>query len=71
MQLFIDGKRIATFTPGTAYGNKMPLPPMLFRTAQHLRLSLMVGGGWAGDGLAPAQFQEADLSVDYVRVWTR
>jgi beta-glucanase (GH16 family) len=70
MELHIDGQLIATFRPGQSYNNKMPLPPMLFRNAQHLRLSLLVGG-WGGNGLTESQYREGDLSVDYVRVWTR
>jgi beta-glucanase (GH16 family) len=69
MELFIDGRRIATFRPGQAYQNGMRLPPVLFTHAQHLRLSLGVGGAWAGAGYTERQYQPGDLAVDHVRAW--
>ena len=69
MELYIDGVLTASFRPGQSYNNQMPLPQMLFSNEQHLRLSQLVGGGWAGSGYTEAQYGEGDLSVDYVRVW--
>jgi beta-glucanase (GH16 family) len=69
MELFIDGKPIATFLPNVAYHNGIKLPPMLFSNEQHIRLSMLVGGAWAGAGYTESQYENGDLSVDYVRVW--
>lgn len=71
MELYIDGRLTATFRAGSSYRNGMPLPRMLFTNAQHLRVSLLVGGGWAGGGYAESQYGEGDLALDYVRVWVR
>jgi hypothetical protein len=35
----------------------------------HVRLSLEVGGPWAGQGHDPAAYEPGDLVVDYVRAW--
>ena len=48
------GQRVFTFLPSTSYMNGMALPPMLFTNSMHVRLSLGVGGGWAGQGYTRA-----------------
>lgn len=69
MEIYIDGKLLCTWLPNNAYNGNIPLPPMLFTKAQHIRFSLGVGGNWAGAGYTKDQFQEGDMEVDYVRVW--
>jgi hypothetical protein len=72
MDVFIDGVLSFTFVPGATHpDNPIPLPPMLFSKAMHLRLGLGVGGPWAGVGWTEAEYQEGDFQVDYVRVWRR
>jgi beta-glucanase (GH16 family) len=68
MELYIDGVKIATYRPNEVHNDNIPLPPMLFTTEQHIRLSLIVGG-WGGTGFTEAQYEEGDLAVDYVKVW--
>jgi beta-glucanase (GH16 family) len=70
MELYIDGVRIATYRPGEVHNGNIPLPKMLFTNAQHVRLSLIVGG-WGGTGWSEAQYQEGNLDVDYVKVWQK
>ena len=69
MDVYIDGQRVFTFLPNTSYMNGMPLPPMLFSNSMHVRLSLGVGGGWAGQGYTEPEYQEGDYGVQYVKVW--
>jgi Glycosyl hydrolases family 16 len=69
MELYLDGRKAFTFRPGEVYDNGVALPPMLFTNAMHLRLSLGVGGDWAGKDWSEDALQEGDLRVDYVRVW--
>jgi beta-glucanase (GH16 family) len=71
MEVYIDGVRRFTFEPGRSYKTGTPLPPMLFTNPMHIRLSLAVGGDWAGAGLDPQEYEEDDLSVDYVRAWVQ
>ena len=72
MDLYIDGEKLFTFRPGEVYdGEEVPLPEMLFTNEMHLRLSLGVGGDWAGQGWEVDDLQEGDLRVDHVRVWER
>jgi beta-glucanase (GH16 family) len=69
MDVYVDGVRAFTFFPGTPYMNGMPLPSMLFTNSMHVRLSLGVGGGWAGQGYTEPEYQEGDYGVAYVKVW--
>jgi beta-glucanase (GH16 family) len=69
LELFIDGSSVAVFRPGETYDSGIPLPDVLFTAPQHVRLSLFVGGDWAGAGREVEQYEEADLMVDWVRVW--
>lgn len=69
MDLFIDGKKAFSFEPGEVHGDQIALPEMLFTNSLHIRLSLGVGGDWAGRDWDLDELQEGDLLVDYVRVW--
>ena len=71
MEIYIDGVKLATWLPNVASNGNLPLPPMLFTKAQHIRFSLGVGGGWSGAGWTEPQYQEGDLKVDYVKAWRR
>jgi hypothetical protein len=35
----------------------------------HIRLSLEVGGSWAGQGYGLDEYEPGELVVDYVRAW--
>ena len=69
MTIYVDGVQRFTFRPGTAYRQGIPLPRMLFTKPMHVRLSLGVGGDWAGAGRPKSDVQDGDLQVDYVRSW--
>lgn len=70
MDLYIDGKKQFTFQPGKTYGGEsIPLPKMLFTDQMHLRVSLGVGGDWAGQNWDADKLEEGTLGVDHVRVW--
>ena len=69
MDVYIDGVRRFTFLPGEKYKQGTPLPQMLFERPAHVRLSLGVGGEWAGAGRDFSEYDEGELQVDYVRSW--
>lgn len=69
MDVYVDGVRRFTFEPGDVYEQGMPLPEMLFTEAAHIRLSLGVGGDWAGAGWQEDEYEEGELQVDFVRSW--
>ena len=70
MDVYIDGELMYTFRPGESYGEDgLALPPMLFTEPMHIRVTLAVGGEWAGSGWSPEELEEGDLKVDYVRSW--
>jgi hypothetical protein len=69
MDVYIDGVRQFGFRPGEIYKTGLPLPEMLFTNDMHIRLSLAVGGEWAGAGWSPEDYEEGELAVDYVRAW--
>jgi hypothetical protein len=72
LRFFIDGVQVMQLLPGeTVPGYSTPIPSggALFDHPMHVRLSLEVGGPWAGQGLAPSQYEPGDLVVDYVRSW--
>lgn len=73
LRFHVDGIQVMQLVPGETvewYPTPLPKGGALFNSPMHIRISLEVGGPWAGQGLTSAAYEPGDLAVDYVRVWT-
>lgn len=72
LRFYVDGAQVMELLPGEdvpSYPRTVPVDGPLFEDPMHVRLSLEVGGPWAGDGHSAAQYEPGSLVVDYVRAW--
>ena len=72
LRFYVDGQQVLELLPGEKvddYPASVPDDGPLFEDPMHVRLSLEVGGPWAGQGHEPAAYEPGDLVVDYVRAW--
>jgi len=72
LRFYIDGVQVMQLSPGELvpdYAKPIPAGGALFDDPMHVRLSLEVGGPWAGQGYSPSQYEPGDMVVDYVRSW--
>jgi hypothetical protein len=69
MELYIDGQKLATFTPSyinPANGKK--IADMLFTNSMHLILGIRVNE-WSRGSYSLADVQAGNLEYEYVKVW--
>ena len=72
LRFSIDGVQVMELAPGELvpyYATAIPAGGALFDDPMHVRLSLEVGGPWAGQGYSSSQYEGGDMVVDYVRAW--